>query len=71
MKRIFIKSESATDDMRAFCGGPDIEEVMKGLHNYLRLEVEMLLSGQTTGHVEIELNAIEMTDEEVDAILEM
>jgi hypothetical protein len=52
--RLFAVGE-CTDEVVLYCGGPDVEDALKGLSGLLECSIE-----------EIELRVIPMTDEEVE-----
>jgi hypothetical protein len=61
--RLFAVGE-CTDEVVLYCGGPDVEDALKGLSSLLECSIECLL--HDGGSEEIELRVIPMTDEEVE-----
>lgn len=69
--RLFVAGPT-TEMVSCLCGGPDIEDMMTGLGNMLKAEVEdmsnQLNSGLDVVEGDIELSMRWMTDEEADSL---
>lgn len=67
--RLFVCGDGATDGVKLFCGGPGIQDALKGLATILEMHVENLLS--EGGQSELTLVVKAMTDTEVEALPDM